>query len=495
MCRALAPLAATTAALFRRCSAVRGCAACCALCLATIRRLVVLGLLVAGLSAGPRPRPLGLVKPERTVVAEGLLHRAALSVATAKLAAQVLASFAPSQVALVRATGVVARAKPVVPAAQQVAWSALARCSHTRSQRRRLLHGALLAAAGEFGLMQPARLADVVSDWCATQEVAGTPLLVTGKDARVIPTLLLSVLGRLQRHRPRIDPQGLAVAELCAASVLEYISLPSPRKGVFNVPDLRKLSPSALVNCRLLTQDASEASPGFYFALKAKATAEVTALHETVQTAGIPVPAPAARRAKAAIFVEDVSLPLRAEVPLAAETLFGPGPQAREAFAWQLPQQILFAKLRTRLKSFRGDYGPERSKRTAPGALVVASLPRHTCVSADLQVSVVVAQWASYLSLQRRALQPSLRLVALPRMRASLAAALWTGPRDLHAEVEVHPIDRSSPVTAVDGLSSLPLLFRDGTLDLEAKRPPGFDLAMLCEADFGLQEVDAVQSR
>lgn len=80
-------------------------------------------------------------------------------------------------------------------------------------------------------------------------------------------------------------------------------------------------------------------------------------------------------------------------------------------------------------------------------------------------------------------------------MRASLAAALWTGPRDLHAEVEVHPIDRSSPVTAVDGLSSLPLLFRDGTLDLEAKRPPGFDLAMLCEADFGLQEVDAVQSR
>ena len=48
----------------------RGCAACCALCLATIRRLVVLGplgLLVAGLSAGPRPRPLGLVKPERTV--------------------------------------------------------------------------------------------------------------------------------------------------------------------------------------------------------------------------------------------------------------------------------------------------------------------------------------------------------------------------------------------------------------------------------------------
>ena len=32
---------------------------------------------------------------------------------------------------------------------------------------------------------------------------------------------------------------------------------------------------------------------------------------------------------------------------------------------------------------------------------------------------VVVAQWASYLSLQRRALQPSLRLVALPRMRLS----------------------------------------------------------------------------
>ena len=79
----------------------------------------------------------------------------------------------------------------------------------------------------------------------------------------------------------------------------------------------------------------AEASPGFYFALKAKATAEVTALHETVQTAGIPVPAQAARRAKAAIFVEDlfgcfkfwtplpiaspmccvqdVSLPLRAE--------------------------------------------------------------------------------------------------------------------------------------------------------------------------------------
>ena len=66
-----------------------------------------------------------------------------------------------------------ARAKPVVPAAQQVAWSALARCcseitvesdfatenseqsqsrcSHTRSQRRRLLHGALLAAAGDKG--------------------------------------------------------------------------------------------------------------------------------------------------------------------------------------------------------------------------------------------------------------------------------------------------------------------------------------------------------
>ena len=34
---------------------------------------------------------------------------------------------------------------------------------------------------------------------------------------------------------------------------------------------------------------------------------------------------------------------MNSQVPLAAEMLFGPGPQAREAFAWQLPQQILFA--------------------------------------------------------------------------------------------------------------------------------------------------------
>eukprot|EP00439_Symbiodinium_sp_Y106_P036850 s2134_g4.t1 len=390
---------------------------------------------------------------------------------------------------------VVARAKPVVPAAQQVAWSALARCSHTRSQRRRLLHGALLAAAGEFGLKQPAQMADVISDWCATQEIAGFPLLVTGKDARVIPALLVSVLSRLQGRQPRIDPKGLAVAELCAASVLEHITLPSPRKGIFNVPDLTKLSPSALVNCRLLIRDVSQASPGFRFVLKGQVAAQVTELHETApQTAGIPVLAPTARRAKAAIFVEDVSLPLRAEVPLAAEALFGPGLRAREAFAWQVPQQILFAKLRTRLKSFRRASDSERSKRNAPGALVVACLPRHVCVSADLQPSVVVGQWASYLSLQRRSLQPSLRLVALPRMRASLAAALWTGPGDLPGEMEVHLSDRSSPAVAADGLSSLPLLFRDGTLDLEAKRSPGFDLAMLCEADLGLQEVDAAES-
>ncbi|CAE7519524.1 unnamed protein product [Symbiodinium sp. CCMP2592] len=329
------------------------------------------GLLIGGLLAGPRPRPLGLVKPERTVVAEAWLLRAALSVATAKMAGQVLASFAPSQITLLRATGVVARAKPAVSAAQQVAWSALARCSHTRSQRRRLLHGALLAAAGEFGLKQPAQMADVISDWCATQEIAGLPLLVTGKDARVIPALLLSVLSRLQGRQPRIDPKGLAVAELCAASVLEHITLPSPRKGIFKVPDLTKLSPSALVNCRLLIRDVSQASPGFRFALKGQVTAQVTELHETApQTAGIPVLAPAARRAKAAIFVEDVSLPLRAEVPLAAEALFGPGLQAREAFAWQVPQQILFAKLRTRLKSFRGASDSERSQRNAPGALV-----------------------------------------------------------------------------------------------------------------------------
>ena len=31
-----------------------------------------------------------------------------------------------------------------------------------------------------------------------------------------------------------------------------------PGKGIFNVPDLTKLSPSALVNCRLLIRDVSQ---------------------------------------------------------------------------------------------------------------------------------------------------------------------------------------------------------------------------------------------
>ena len=83
---------------------------------------------------------------------------------------------------------------------------------------------------------------------------------------------------------------------------------------------------------------------------------------------------------------------VNSQVPLAAEALFGPGLRAREAFAWQVPQQILFvswrcltffvlsfvwtrkdtseAKLRTRLKSFRRASDSERSKRNAPGALV-----------------------------------------------------------------------------------------------------------------------------
>jgi len=360
--------------------------------------------------AGARPRPLGRVAPSRAVATEALLLRGSeVLPEAARSAAQVLVAAAPSRKLLARTTRLLASS------GDKAVWPALARCARPEERRALLRRTFGAESSHEAGL--------VLWDYLQCEKAFCAPLLLAGSGTGSTLAQLRRGFEQLSGGRGKVSwfAEGLpAAAEVATASSVELVlAAKGLGKALLQVGDLQDLSPGALTSCLLLAVDQKPGSPQCLIstALKSPGSAPIPSLSRLRG-------APMRRRV---IMVDDLSLPMQAELASKPEALWGGSCQAPQALreTREGHYKLLQAVVRR---------APELALRVPSAARCLESAKFQGLLHHEEQIPESPARmlWETFLKAEQRALAGTrLQLVASTKLRAALASVASCSTEDV----------------------------------------------------------------